>query len=214
MVVFCHNLLQYYHHHHLFPASHLVKGHLRQSVTENFRVGTLLWRYINPVQGQKSTGASIFQYPDCTLLNGTVSCFHDVAKIQPEPYSADDDNTLLSLLAKRGIHLQSIEELVKLLKPDDYEAELRVAAEVAAYFKVSYKRVIDVIPMFIESEFIRGFSLYLRQSLAENLGLIGGEGLEKCARFAVDESTIQRRRWALSHQLDILVNATDILGHF
>jgi hypothetical protein len=125
-----------------------------------------------------------------------------------------DDNQLLSMLASRGFYLKSVDELQRLHKPDEYEVELRVVAEVLAYFKVAHKRMIDVIPMFIENIFIHGFSTELRNAFAENLGLIGEVGLEKCARYALDESSVQGQRDGLIRQLEILVNATRILDRF
>ena len=131
----------------------------------------------------------------------------------PQP-SRLTDNQLLSVLAERGYYLSSVEDLIRLQPPDDYSQELRVIAEVKAYFKAAYKRIIDVVPMVIESTFLEGFATELGISLIQNLGLIGEGGFEKCVRYASDGRDIEEKRTSLRRQLEILTQATCILHEF
>ncbi|KAH7908747.1 P-loop containing nucleoside triphosphate hydrolase protein [Hygrophoropsis aurantiaca] len=70
----------------------------------------------------------------------------------------------LRFLAQAGYGNLVEKDLVRLLPPDQFQDELVVMADVRAYFNVSYKRVIDYIPLKIEhclhqtlaSEFSKG----------------------------------------------------------
>ena len=61
--------------------------------------------------------------------------------------------------------------------PDEYHSELNVVAFIIAYFKVSVKRVIDIVPMCIENEFLCSFVVDLREKLVDNLQLWDKSGV-------------------------------------
>lgn len=52
---------------------------------------------------------------------------------------AEKTNQILALLAELGLTGLTKEDLGKLNPPDEYEAELKIMAEVRGYFQVSYK---------------------------------------------------------------------------
>ncbi|KAI0066060.1 P-loop containing nucleoside triphosphate hydrolase protein [Artomyces pyxidatus] len=66
-------------------------------------------------------------------------------------------NTALSQLAALGYTGLNSEDLGRLIKPDQYETEMEVMAEVRGYFQVAYKRVIDYVPSFIDLKFIKAY---------------------------------------------------------
>jgi hypothetical protein len=117
----------------------------------------------------------------------------------------------MGALAERGFPLTSIDELVRLQAPDNFAQELKVVAEVQAYFKVAYKRIIDVVPMTIENLFLEELASELRRSLVEKLGLLGKDGLEKCTNYAADSAEIEEKRSSLSKRLEVLTSSTRIL---
>lgn len=94
---------------------------------------------------------------------------------------------------------------------DDYEEEIMVIAEVKSYFTICYKRAIDIVPMLIESEFVHKFSVELTQQLIENLQLTGEGGLERCARFVVEDEQLRHQRERLERKRNTLEEAREIL---
>jgi hypothetical protein len=78
-------------------------------------------------------------------------------------------------LASDGPKIRSDKELNARLRKDEYSKELEIVAESAAYFHVAYKRIIDVIPMYIENIFLIGLGVELRNELDKKLGLCSVE---------------------------------------
>ena len=87
-------------------------------------------------------------------------------------------------------------------------------AGVLGYFKIASTRIIDVIPMFIEHEFVIGFSDELRKTLVRNLGLTGDNGVQKCLEYAADDPDIRDARVKLNGELEILDDVTNILSRY
>jgi Dynamin GTPase effector domain len=100
------------------------------------------------------------------------------------------------------------------LQPDPYDSELEVIAHVLSYFEVASKRIIDDIPMVFENSFAFTFAQELETQLQDKLGLIGTGGLEIGARYAANESEIQKRREDLTRQLAILKKAEEMVYKF
>jgi len=98
-------------------------------------------------------------------------------------------------LAEAGLPGVKEEDLPRLLPPDKYEQELLVMAEVCAYFRVAYKRIIDDLPRIIDLDFLRGFSQNIQEALIDGLGL-GGEHSAKRAEsyLSEDPNTVLRRK--------------------
>lgn len=124
----------------------------------------------------------------------------------------ESDDALLSLLTANGFHVSSMKQLARLHDPDEYEAELNVIAEVLAYFEVSSKRIVDIMPMIFETVFARNFESNLRKELASKLKLVGDPGLENCAKFVVDEQDVQIKRERYMRQKTILSKALGIVS--
>jgi len=103
---------------------------------------------------------------------------------------------VISSLADIGLNARP-EDLPKLLPADPMEAAIMIMARSEPIFKVSlwfqgktmaanpivvaYKRFVDMIPMAIDHELVRGLERGLDQALREGLQLTGVDALEHCA---------------------------------
>jgi len=121
------------------------------------------------------------------------------------------DDDVMEQLKLRGCQIPSFEYLRRLI-PDKFGVELGVAASVLAYFQLAYARIMDVIPMLIEYNFCNRFTVDLQETLIKDLGLTdSNDGMEKCAKYAVDDPKVEARRNKLTQNLCILNNANEIL---
>ncbi|VDB92372.1 unnamed protein product [Peniophora sp. CBMAI 1063] len=101
----------------------------------------------------------------------------------------------LAQLVGLGFHGLTVEDLQRLNPPDEYEREMVVMAYVRGYFKVSFKRVIDIIPMLIDLKFLRELSKQLQPHLLKTLNVGGDDVRDRFERyFSEDEDVIARRK--------------------
>ncbi|KAA1467036.1 P-loop containing nucleoside triphosphate hydrolase protein [Dentipellis sp. KUC8613] len=118
--------------------------------------------------------------------------------IQPQ---VDPIAKALASLAEAGYTGLSADDLGRLNKADEYETEMQVMAEVRSYFQVSYKRIIDSIPMLIDLKFVRGIMQDMHDHLIREMGLAGDGATERCARYlAEDPDVVARRDEALARR--------------
>jgi hypothetical protein len=122
------------------------------------------------------------------------------------------DDVLLGHLCARGYPISDIKQLALLHGSDEYATELSVISDVWAYFEISSKRIIDIMPMLFEVVFARNFGNELRNVLASKLKLLGKQGERTCARFAQDAEDIHVKRVKLLEDQGILSEALQILG--
>ena len=94
---------------------------------------------------------------------------------------------------------------------DIYEDELLVMAEVSAYHHVASKRVVDMVRMVIENEYIQKFVDELEGQLVNNLRLWGERGEERCRMYLSEDEATQRRRLELIRKKQVLESAADIM---
>ncbi|THH09638.1 hypothetical protein EW145_g1875 [Phellinidium pouzarii] len=75
-------------------------------------------------------------------------------------HRGDVDYIAEALVALNKADFKNVKEydLAKLLPEDDCESALEVMATVSAYFQVSCKRFIDVVPSIVDYDFVQGFS--------------------------------------------------------
>lgn len=128
--------------------------------------------------------------------------------------SEDDENALLSLLLTQGYPISSTKQLARLYDRDEYDAELDVISRVLAYFEVSSKRIMDVMPMIFETAFVCNFAEQLSRVLISDLKLIEESGFETCKRYGKDEPDIQVKRADYKRQADILSDAMSVISTF
>ncbi|KDQ60446.1 hypothetical protein JAAARDRAFT_191825 [Jaapia argillacea MUCL 33604] len=113
------------------------------------------------------------------------------------PAISGDSEVLIEVLAgliRLGFHGITIEDLAKLHPPDIYSRELSVMAQVRAYFQVSYKRVIDNIPLIIDLKFVRAIGKDLQPFLIGKLGLGTPNASIRCASYLAEDPHIVARR--------------------
>ncbi|KAH8117943.1 P-loop containing nucleoside triphosphate hydrolase protein [Phellopilus nigrolimitatus] len=89
------------------------------------------------------------------------------------------------------------EDLSKLDGPDPFEQELMLMAEVSAYFRVAYKRVIDNLPRSIDHDFLRSLKDRMQDALITGLGLDGTDNKEIAGRYLSEDPDITARRTGL-----------------
>lgn len=135
-----------------------------------------------------SVGGSLFLSPDKTQKHLTMS-------VPSAPRTNGSD----------GMESQD-------LRVNKFEDEYGVVAEVIAYFEIASRRTFDIVPMITEHAFLAGFNKALRDGLAQGLGLIGENGLERCRYYAVENPEITVARDELEGRIKILREASDIIN--
>lgn len=159
----------------------------------------------------KSVGSSNFQLPP--VVNGQQT--QPLTKSESNGVGKISDQDLLYTLSEKGYRLENgLNDLDRLHPPAKFDGALDVIATVLTYFDIACSRMIDVIPMIIQHEFLYMFGLELRNTLLKELGLIGENSLEKCKEYAVDDPQIESERKDLEAKMKILKNASNILDQF
>jgi hypothetical protein len=112
----------------------------------------------------------------------------------------------------QGAPFTSLEEYEKLYREDVNRQLLDIMSYTGAYFRVAYKRIIDIVPMCIENQYILRFWDALRDDLEVQLGLVGDRAAENYARFAVEEPDLQENRERLVNMKAILSEGLKIIA--
>ncbi|KLO16628.1 P-loop containing nucleoside triphosphate hydrolase protein [Schizopora paradoxa] len=91
-------------------------------------------------------------------------------------------------------------------KPDvgAYEEERKVMAFVRAYFNVSYKRIIDYIPLTIEYTLNKGLLETIQHGIEENLKLYDPGMADKISAMLCEAKEVKERREYLKDKLALL----------
>jgi len=101
-------------------------------------------------------------------------------------------------------------QLTDWFNADEYHNELQLIAGSGAYFQVAFKRIIDVIPMCIENQFLVGLGLKLDEALVKELGLMARSRQEiesKCQMYVAEDTAVTERRRKLKETERILKEA-------
>ncbi|KAI6119116.1 P-loop containing nucleoside triphosphate hydrolase protein [Pisolithus croceorrhizus] len=93
---------------------------------------------------------------------------------------------------------------IKLLPADPLEVALGIMASVRGYFQVAYKRFVDMVPLAIDYEMVRGLERGLNQALLEGLHITGKDAHERCAAMLQEPAATASRRRELSKKLERL----------
>lgn len=123
------------------------------------------------------------------------------------------DSNVLSFLRANDYPVSTLKELARLFPPDEFDAEMKVMSETLAYFDISSKRFIDVMPMVFETVFAVDFVEDLRNGLTGRLKLVGESGYETCRRYGADEPAVQGMRHELNWKLGILSECSKIVSN-
>jgi hypothetical protein len=94
---------------------------------------------------------------------------------------------------------------------DGAETESFVIANVLAYFEISSKRLIEIIPMICDTSLSLKFVPQLETSFLGMLGIVGPLGSENSEKYLRETSEIRERRQRLRRQLEIVNRAEQIL---
>jgi len=120
-------------------------------------------------------------------------------------------NEALSILAKLGYTGLEPRDLDRLIPPDKYESEIIVAAEVRAFFQVTYKRIIDAVPQMIDHQFLKTLASGMRTLLISKLDI----GNRTAAQVLIQEDeTIVEKREELTMKKKRLESAKEELLKF
>ncbi|KAI0325983.1 hypothetical protein GY45DRAFT_1311315 [Cubamyces sp. BRFM 1775] len=110
--------------------------------------------------------------------------------------SAKEQESLKNALAeliKLGYPV-SEDDLGKLNKTDEFEEEMEVMAEVRAYFEVSYKRIIDYVPLAIDRHLLYALTSVLQGVLIEKLGLGSAQADARCTAYIAEDPHVVAER--------------------
>ena len=129
---------------------------------------------------------------------------------------------VISSLAEIGLNARP-EDLPKLLPADPMEAAITIMASVRAYFQgmrrgsresslltlctVAYKRFIDMVPMAIDYELVRGLERGLDRALRDGLQLTGTHAHERCAAMLQEPASVAMKRQEVLKKLERLREA-------
>src|SRR5277367_2659894 len=100
-------------------------------------------------------------------------------------------------------------DLVKSL--EEHLNELKLISSAVSYFRIAWKRMIDIVPQCIENEFLAAFTLELREKLREELGVTEDSGHEKCKKYAVEEPSLKETKDSLVKMMATLDKAMKIV---
>ena len=119
-----------------------------------------------------------------------------------------DEISAFCTIAGRGYRVNPT-NLVKAL--EEHDNELKLISGAAAYFKIAWKRMFDLVPLCIENQFLVAFAAEIRERLRDDLGLIGDSGFEKCQEYAVEDEALKEMKDSLVTMKDTLVKAVKIV---
>ena len=122
------------------------------------------------------------------------------------------DEELLRVLREKGYPVTDTKQLSLLQEPTEYKTEVEVVSHVLAYFALSSKRILDVMPMIFETVFARAFGQELEKVFTTNLKLLDASGAEICKKYANDEPEVQSKRKELNNRKKTLSEALDIIS--
>jgi len=100
----------------------------------------------------------------------------------------------LSALTELGFKGLKEEDLHKLYPPQKYEEELIVMAEVSAYFRVSYKRIVDDVPRIVDNDFLHALGKDIQGALIDGVGLGSDKATERATMYLTEDPDIVVRR--------------------
>ncbi|KAG8941757.1 hypothetical protein FRC03_003997 [Tulasnella sp. 419] len=107
----------------------------------------------------------------------------------------------LAKLTELGFSASSPEDLEKLSSSNSYEEELTVMAEVRAYWQVAYKRIIDVLPLSIDEDFICAIAAKTQEMMVTELGLSDTDATEKVRAYIAEDPELAEERNVVNARL-------------
>ncbi|KAI0039466.1 hypothetical protein FA95DRAFT_1020550 [Auriscalpium vulgare] len=144
----------------------------------------------------------------------TVVHFRGRDQVQDDSSKEGKQAGALAAFASLGYQGLTVGDFEQLHNSDEYDTEMAVMAEVRSYFQVSYKRIIDTIPMAVDSIFVKGIPVALRVFLRERLNLNDKNASSRCTHYFAEEYETVARRHELLTQKTTLEAVKDVLDNF
>jgi len=91
--------------------------------------------------------------------------------------------------------------------------EIGIIAAYLAYFDIAAQRVADVIPIFIEADYLGEICTQLTRTLSKKLGLTGPGAEERCRGLTVEVATVRKQRESLEQRKKMRRGFGDMEGH-
>ncbi|CAL1698678.1 unnamed protein product [Somion occarium] len=187
--------------------------------SEDFRKGALRNSFLTSPTAGSSTATplkpSIPFTPFWENLPKTAEPLSSFSKgILSEEERKREEANIIAGLARLGYAGVATEDFGKLNRRDEYEEELEMMAEVRAFFQVSYKRIVDYVPMIIDHEFLFACSDALQAFLIEKLELATKNTSERCAVYVAEDAGITTMREELLARKKRLISAQQELLDF
>jgi Dynamin GTPase effector domain len=111
-----------------------------------------------------------------------------------------------------GAQFWTSEKLFEFYQGDPHRQLLDIVTYAAAYFRVACKRVIDLVPMCIENQYLSNFGMALKDNLEIDLGVFSEDSREICARLTVEEPDARKRRADLNRLKSTILDGLKIMG--
>ncbi|KAI6010935.1 P-loop containing nucleoside triphosphate hydrolase protein [Pisolithus orientalis] len=127
----------------------------------------------------------------------------NIRKLATDRNRVETVNKALSSLTELGISTQ-VDDLTRLLPSDPLEVALGIMASVQGYFQVAYKRFIDMVPLAIDYEMVRGLERGLHEALLDGLQVTGADAHGRCAAMLQEPAAIASKRQELTKKLERL----------
>ncbi|KAI6108833.1 P-loop containing nucleoside triphosphate hydrolase protein [Pisolithus croceorrhizus] len=140
-------------------------------------------------------------YRGCRDIN--YDTMSSIRKLAAGRHTMETVNRALSSLKELGISAK-VDDLARLLPSDPLEVALGMMASVRGYFQVAYKRFVDMVPLAIDYEMVRGLERGLDEALLEGLQVTGEAAHERCAAMLQEPAAIASKRQELSKKLERL----------
>jgi len=132
----------------------------------------------------------------------------------PERTRQDEVNEVLAGLSRLGHTGKKEGDLARLNDSDPFEQELIVMAEVSAYFRIAYKRIIDNLPRVIDHDFLRALDQNIHGALNKGLGVGESDAYARAENFLKDEPDVVAAREELSRKKERLEEIVERLDRF
>lgn len=152
--------------------------------------------------------------PPISSVTRTVRHTNGISQSVSANNLAISDEELLRGLRDRGYPVNDTKQLSFLQEYTEFKTEVEVVSHVLAYFELSSKRILDVMPMIFETVFAKAFGEELENVFTTNLRILDADGANVCKKYAKDEPEVQSRRKELDSRKKTLSEALDIVSRY
>ncbi|KAG8941062.1 hypothetical protein FRC03_004895 [Tulasnella sp. 419] len=138
----------------------------------------------------------------------------------PQPQQPQQTNhtpdlgPVISQLTAAGFPVSSKSDLERLFASNPYEEEFFVMAEVRAYWQVAYKRIIDILPLVIDEDFLCAIAQRVQETLINELGLSTPDATDKAKEFLSEDPELVAEREMIVARLERAEDVWEKLAKF